>query len=376
MVTLFLAGDVMTGRGIDQILPHPGEPEIYEDDIKFAPSYIMLAERANGPIPSPVPFEYVWGNALKELDRRQPDARIVNLETAVTAAGKPEPKGINYRMNPANLPALSAAKLDCCVIANNHILDWGELGLLDTLSAVGSAGILTAGAGHDLREASQPAIIQVGPPRRVLVFGLGSECSGTPPYWAAETHTPGLHFLPDFSIETAQALASEILPLKQLGDIIVLSIHWGSNWGYVIPEAHQAFARALIDEGACDILHGHSSHHARPMEVYKGRLILYGCGDFINDYEGISGHEEYRGDLVPMYLAEIDEEDGFLEKLTIVLFQMHRFRLRYASESDVLWFQKRMNDCNQHFGLRLIHTADASLSVAGRRHEHQRRKIR
>ncbi len=376
MVTLFLAGDVMTGRGIDQILPHPSEPEIFEDDIKFAPAYIMLAENANGPMPCRVPFEYVWGDALHELERQRPDARIVNLETAVTALGKPEPKGINYRMNPANGGVLAAAKLDCCVIANNHILDWGERGLLDTLRVLESVGILTAGAGLNLSEASEPAIINVSPSGRVLVFGLGAECSGIPPFWEAGTHTPGIRLLPDFSDETAQGLASQILPQKRPGDIVVLSIHWGSNWGYSIPAAHEAFARALIDEGACDILHGHSSHHARPMEVYKGKLILYGCGDFINDYEGISGHEDYRGDLAPMYLAEIDEEDGILQKLTIVLFQMHRFRLRYANETDVLWFQKRMNHCSQQLGVRLTLNGDASLSLAGSQHEHPRRKLR
>jgi poly-gamma-glutamate capsule biosynthesis protein CapA/YwtB (metallophosphatase superfamily) len=73
------------------------------------------------------------------------------------------------------------------------------------------------------------------------------------------------------------------------GDIVVASIHWGGNWGYRIPSAHIAFAHALIDKSQVDVIHGHSSHHPIGLEVYKGKLVIYGCGDFINDYEGISG---------------------------------------------------------------------------------------
>ncbi|HEX9877896.1 MAG TPA: CapA family protein, partial [Gammaproteobacteria bacterium] len=148
-VTLMLCGDVMLGRGIDQILPHPSSPVLYEGYVRSALDYVALAERTNGPIPRAVPFSYVWGDALDELDRRKPDLRIINLETAVTRSDRPELKGINYRMNPANLPCVGAAGIDCCVLANNHVLDWGREGLLETLDAVKQAGIKTAGAGRD-----------------------------------------------------------------------------------------------------------------------------------------------------------------------------------------------------------------------------------
>ena len=114
----------MTGRGIDQILPHPCDPVLYEDRLKSALGYVALAERAHGPIGRPVRFEYIWGGALEALSRRAPDARIINLETAITEDGPPEPKGINYRMNPANVPVLTAAGIHCCVLANNHVMDW------------------------------------------------------------------------------------------------------------------------------------------------------------------------------------------------------------------------------------------------------------
>lgn len=114
----------MTGRGIDQILPHPVDPRLYEPWVTDAREYVGLAERANGPVPRPVDFAYVWGDALAELDAAAPDLRIVNLETAVTRNDEPWlGKGINYRMHPENVACLAAARLDCCTLANNHVLD-------------------------------------------------------------------------------------------------------------------------------------------------------------------------------------------------------------------------------------------------------------
>jgi len=74
-ITLFLGGDVMTGRGIDQVLPYPGNPRIYEPYMTSAKGYVRLAEEVNGPISKPVDFAYIWGDALEELRRTNPDAR-------------------------------------------------------------------------------------------------------------------------------------------------------------------------------------------------------------------------------------------------------------------------------------------------------------
>ncbi len=85
-ITLFMCGDVMTGRGIDQVLAHPSDPTLHGPYLKSALGYVKLAETANGPIDYPVPFSYAWGDAIKELDRRAPDVRIVNLETSITTS--------------------------------------------------------------------------------------------------------------------------------------------------------------------------------------------------------------------------------------------------------------------------------------------------
>jgi len=83
-VRLFLCGDVMTGRGIDQILPHPCTPELHERYVKSAKDYVQLAEKANGPIPRRVSPSYIWGAALDEFRRSCPHVRIINLETSIT----------------------------------------------------------------------------------------------------------------------------------------------------------------------------------------------------------------------------------------------------------------------------------------------------
>ena len=180
-VRIFLCGDVMTGRGIDQILPHPSNPQIYESYMKDARGYVAIAERANGPVPAPVSYDYIWGDASKVLDNYAPDLRIINLETSITTSDDYwKGKGINYRMHPQNIACLSALKIDICVLANNHLLDWGYQGLEETLSTLNNAHIKTSGAGSDLFNAQKPAIMEVKNKGRVLVFSYGTPTSGIP----------------------------------------------------------------------------------------------------------------------------------------------------------------------------------------------------
>lgn len=329
---LCLAGDVMTGRGIDQVLPYSAAPELYEPYVRSAREYVALAERSSGPIPQPAPFDYVWGEALEELERRGADARIVNLETAVTSGGKPwRGKSIHYRMHPRNVSCLTAARIDCCVLANNHVLDWGYDGLEDTLEALHAAGIHTAGAGRDAREAQAPAVLEPRGGRRVLVFAYAMQSAGVPPDWAAGSR-PGVNILADLS---AARVARDLQSLRRPDDTVVISLHWGENWGYEVSAAERDFARGLIEAGA-DIVHGHSSHHPKRIEFHHGKPILYGCGDLINDYEGIGGYESYRPGLALLYFFTWGAE------LEAVAFRMRRFRLERASNADTRWLAETL----------------------------------
>lgn len=352
-VTLFLCGDVMTGRGIDQVLPHPSDPRIHEPYVIDARDYVVLAENVNGSIPKPVGFSYIWGAALDELGRRMPDVSLINLETSVTDSQEWMPKGINYRMHPENIPCLSAADIDCCVLANNHVLDWGYAGLLQTLETLGKAGIAFAGAGRARHQASAPAVLDLAEKGRVLVFAFGMATSGIPPTWAASEQRPGINFLKDLSEQTTDSVAQQIRNLKQPRDIVVASIHWGSNWGYVIPGEQRRFAQRLIEQGGVDILHGHSSHHVKGIEVYREKPILYGCGDFLNDYEGIAGYEAFRGDLGLMYFVTLEPQRGALQRLEMVPLQRRRFSLHRTSGEDIEWLRDTLNREGAALGTRV-----------------------
>jgi poly-gamma-glutamate synthesis protein (capsule biosynthesis protein) len=127
---------------------------------------------------------------------------------------------------------------------------------------------------------------------------------------------------------------------RRPGDLVVASIHWGGNWGYEIPREQREFAHRLVDSGAVDVVHGHSSHHPKGVEVYRSRPIIYGCGDFINDYEGIGGYEEFRSDLVLAYFVTLNGRSGILERLEMVPFRTVRFRLQRADRKEARWLQQ------------------------------------
>jgi poly-gamma-glutamate capsule biosynthesis protein CapA/YwtB (metallophosphatase superfamily) len=358
---LFLCGDVMTGRGIDQALPHPVNPVLYEPHVRDAREYIDLAEKAHGPIARPLSFDYIWGDALEELHRAQVDLRIVNLETAITSFETPWPgKGIHYRMHPQNVGCLSAGDISACALANNHVLDWGYDGLSETLKTLDAAGIAHAGAGNDAEEAMQPAVLDTAGNGRLLLFSFGSRTSGIPEDWKATSISPGVNLLDDFSEATAARVADQIRAYQQPGDLIIASIHWGSNWGYEIPSDQIMFAHRLIEEGIA-IVHGHSSHHVKAIEVFKGRLILYGCGDFLTDYEGISGYEMFRGDLALIYLVELDPDTGELISARLVPMKMRRFRLEHAPAVNAKWLCNLLNELGKPFGTALRLQEDNSL---------------
>jgi poly-gamma-glutamate capsule biosynthesis protein CapA/YwtB (metallophosphatase superfamily) len=360
---LFLCGDVMLGRGIDQALPSPCSPEIHEHYLRSAMDYVRLAEQANGRLALPLDYSYVWGAALEELEQWKPAARLINLETSITRCSDFVPKGINYRLSPDNARCLSAAAIDCCALANNHVLDWGREGLAETLSVLTSLGIKSAGAGANMPEASQPAFLENRGRGRVAFFSLACATTGIPSDWAASDQRPGINLVPDLSETTAAALAERIVQATHPSDIAIVSIHWGPNWGYRIPGEQRRFAHSLIDRARVSMVHGHSSHHAKAIEIYRNRLILYGCGDFLNDYEGIGGREEYRGDLAIMYLPEIDSATGELVTLTLVPLQIRRFQLNRASSVDVDWLARRLDLESRPLGTKVIKPSPSELRL-------------
>ena len=353
LITLFLGGDVMIGRGIDQILPHPSEPFIPEPYLSDAREYVELAERANGSIPTPVNFSYIWGDALEEWERIAPDVKLINLETSITLSNDYWwGKGIYYRLNPKNIGCLTTAKIDCCSLANNHVLDWGYSGLVETIATLKAAKIKIAGAGQNQQSAETPAIMEVkGKGRgRAIAFSFGVTTSGIPWSWAAGKDKPGVNLLPDLSEGTVRYIQQQVERVKRSGDVVIASIHWGGNWGYEIPSQQIKFAHQLIDLAGVDLIHGHSSHHVKGIEIYRERPIFYGCGDLLDDYEGIGDYEAFRDDLGLMYFVTLDSDTGELVNLQMIPTQIKRFRVQRASTVDLLWLRELLNREGARFG--------------------------
>ncbi|MFB7913501.1 CapA family protein [Streptomyces sp. NPDC056061] len=361
LVTLFLCGDVMLGRGVDQILPHPGDPALREPWVRNARDYVALTEAAAGPIPRPVGYAWPWGEALGLLDGVAPDARIINLETCVTRGGAFAPgKGIHYRMSPDNLPCLAAVRPDVCVLANNHVLDFGDRGLTDTLATLSGAGLRTAGAGRDAEEAGRPATVPVRGGGRVLVLSCGLASSGVPHGWAATADRAGVEFADEPSAAVAERLVERVRRARRPGDVVVVSLHWGPNWGFGVSRDEVGFAHALVD-GGVDVVHGHSSHHPRPIETHRGRTILYGCGDFVDDYEGIGGYERYRDDLRLLYLVTVEADTGRSVDVRMIPLQARRMRLERASDEDAEWLRTVLERAGRRFGSRVERARDGAL---------------
>jgi poly-gamma-glutamate synthesis protein (capsule biosynthesis protein) len=361
-ITIALSGDVMTGRGIDQALPRPCEPHLHEGYAASARDYVALAERVNGKIPFPVDLAYVWGDAPAARERLRADAWIVNLETAVTRSEDYAPKGINYRMSPENAACLSAAGIDCCTLANNHVLDWGTAGLLDTLETLPALQLKIAGAGRNATAAAAPAILELEA-GRVLVFAFGSPSSGIPPEWAATAERPGVNLIAESAEQSVDRIAADVSARRRPGDIVVASIHWGGNWGYAIPSWQRRLAHRLVDTAGVDTVFGHSSHHPKAIEIHRGKPILYGAGDFLNDYEGIGGYEAYRGDLSLLYGLNFEAETGELTALRMAPFRIRRFSLENASPEAADWLSAVLGRESGPFGVSIKRDAEGFIAA-------------
>jgi poly-gamma-glutamate synthesis protein (capsule biosynthesis protein) len=187
--------------------------------------------------------------------------------------------------------------------------------------------------------------------------------SGIPHSWAAGPDRSGVALVDAPNATAAADFADRLRRTARPDDIVVASVHWGPNWGYGVSRDEIRFAHALVDAGA-DVVHGHSSHHPRPLEVYHDRLVLYGCGDLVDDYEGIGGYARYRDDLRLLYLVSVEPGTGRLTGLRMVPLQARRMRLDHASAEDTDWLRTVLDRCSRRdFGTRVETADDGTLTV-------------
>lgn len=224
------------------------------------------------------PPEFPWGDTLPLL--RQADVLVGNLEFVLADDGRPWPgKTFHFRADREAVSSLEAAGFAIVSVANNHVLDFGADAALDCLATLTERGIRFSGAGPDAAAARRPAIV-----RRDGITIAMLAVTDNEPDWEAGVDSPGVRYLPvDPDDARARELLGDVARQREAADLVIVSAHWGGNWGVGVPRSHRRFARALVDAGA-DVVFGHSPHIVRGVEVHRGRPILYGTGDFVDDY--------------------------------------------------------------------------------------------
>jgi poly-gamma-glutamate capsule biosynthesis protein CapA/YwtB (metallophosphatase superfamily) len=257
-----------------------------------------------------VPPPYPWGDTLPVL--YQADWRFCNLECVISDWGEPwsvMAKVFHFRSDAKNLAVLQAARIDAVSLANNHTLDFEYTAMMDMLSLLGRAGIEHAGAGVNLAEASRLAGTARQPDQgRIGLLAF----TDNEPAWAANHTHPGVWYVPiDLTDERATHLLDTVRRASDAVDCLIVSAHWGPNWGYQPPPQHVEFGRALIDAGA-HLVFGHSAHVVRGVEIYRDRLIAYSAGDFVDDY---AVDESQRNDQSFVFVIEF--EGGAIERLEL-----------------------------------------------------------
>jgi poly-gamma-glutamate capsule biosynthesis protein CapA/YwtB (metallophosphatase superfamily) len=287
-MTILLAGDVMLGRMMNSVLKYQ-------------------------------PPAFPWGDTLPLFETA--DIRACNLECVLCDHGRPwsvTRKVFHFRSDAKNVQALLAAGVNLVSLANNHVLDYEYDGLLEMLDLLERASIGYAGAGRNRTEACRAAAIEVEGRRLGFLAFTDNE-----PFWEATDDRPGIWYTPiDLKDERARMVLSSVTQARDRFDFLIVSAHWGPNWGYEPPPEHVSFGRALIDCGA-DVVFGHSAHVFRGIELYRGRPILYGTGDFVDDY---AVDEIERNDESFVFLIHTSGVN--LESLTLYPTQIQEFQAR------------------------------------------------
>ena len=293
---ILFAGDVMLGRLVNKVLAN-------------------------------AQFTYVWGDTIDIIKRA--DFSLINLECPVSSKGKEWNKTFkvfHFRANLDAIQVLNSASIDYVSLANNHILDYDIEALLDTLDILDKNNISHSGAGRNLKEAMKPAIIEKklklkpsnnhdsyynvdneeannNDSKNTIRIGLIS-LTDNEPEWEAKYDQAGINYIPT-ALDPDRyyyRLQNYIENAKKQSDLVIVSSHVGPHFRETPSMKYVNFAHKIIDLGA-DIYWGHSNHMPQGIELYKhndnNKIILYDCGDFIDDYAIDSN---YRNDLSFIFL--------------------------------------------------------------------------
>lgn len=314
-ISIAFTGDVMLGRGVNEVLLEKGAL-------------------------------YCWGNVLPLI--RKADLFAINLECVVSDKGSPwitTPKVFHFRASPIAIETLQKGGVDYVSLANNHTLDYDVPAMLDMLSRLKKAEIAVAGAGSNLKEALEPAIIEKKGHKIAFL-----SVTDNMPEWEA-SNSPGINYISIQSYladnETmARVKESIALAKKKEADLIVFSAHWGPNMRTAPSEQFISFAHSVVDLGI-DIFHGHSAHVFQGIEIYKGKPILYDTGDFIDDY-AISNYIDQQ------MIYFIHYKGGKAESVELFPVLLGYAAVNLAPKEEFQAVAKRIQERSAPFGTKII----------------------
>jgi poly-gamma-glutamate synthesis protein (capsule biosynthesis protein) len=292
----------------------------------------------------------IWGSMLDRV--RSLDGLFLNLECCLSARGSPRPgRTYHFRADPGwAMPALRAGDVTGASLGNNHVLDFGPCAFSDTLEHLSSGGVTHAGAGPDLDTALEPGVVEVGG----LDVAVVAFTDRSPSY-GASADAPGTAFVRmDPGNPRTRRLVDRALRQTRAADpdLVVASLHWGPNWETRPARSQRRFARGLVDRGV-DVVHGHSAHVIQGVEVYRGRPILYDCGDFVDDYAVKPDLHNDRS-----FLFELAVEAGVLTALRLVPVEIEREAANRAGEEASRWLRRQMRTLSAEFGTALERAGD------------------
>jgi poly-gamma-glutamate synthesis protein (capsule biosynthesis protein) len=212
------------------------------------------------------------------------DFSMVNFETAVTARGTAQPKTFHFRAAPAGFTAIRAAGVDVVTMANNHVLDYGQVGLADTLAAAGNAHFPYVGIGATANAAWAPYLTQVKG-KWLAVLGV-SQVAELADSWVATPTRPG----EAHAIDLNRTLAA-VREAKEQADVVIVYMHWGTE-GESCPDADQKALAAKLAGAGADIIIGAHAHVLQGSGWLGKTFVAYGMGNFVwwmNSYSTETG---------------------------------------------------------------------------------------
>lgn len=274
-------------------------------------------------------------------------------------------------MHPENLKVLSEGCVDFVRLANNHTLDYGVSGLKDTIRGVKELGVKYAGVEEESVEGARvPAVL--GLPR---VSASSTEVKHRIHVYSASDHPGDWSVIPEFHLidhsPTSRRLLKTLLTTPSESqeaikpDLKIFSVHWGPNYTWQPSPQIRDLAHFLIDECGVDIVHGHSAHHVQGVEKYNGKVIIYGCGDFVDDY---ALNEEFRNDLggvwrvvVSSHGSDSDSNSNSsgrrleLDRLEMFPTRCDRFQVTLldVDDEDHGWVRRKITRLSEELGTRV-----------------------